>query len=289
MGEEYSQVKKVLVAMSGGVDSSTTAYILKEEGFEVVGATLRLWRSNDDKNRPGGCCSIDDIQDARRVCNFLGIKHYVMNYEEEFKNVVVDGFVNSYLCGKTPNPCIVCNDKIKFSKLLDKTKGLGFDFLATGHYGIIEKSAHGFLLKKGLDPAKDQSYVLFGIRRAILPHLFFPIGGYRKEQIRDVARRANLGVAEKPDSVEICFVPDNDHFNFIRRRRPEGTLIRRERSWPSTKGSRSSPSANARGSASVPPAAATCWRSFPKPATWWWATARNCFLQACGRRRSTGS
>jgi tRNA-uridine 2-sulfurtransferase len=207
-------VKKVLVAMSGGVDSSTTAYILKEEGFEVVGATLRLWRDNDDKQRPGGCCSIDDIQDARRVCNFLGIKHYVLNYEEEFKNTVVDDFVSSYLCGKTPNPCIVCNDKIKFSKLLEKTTGLGFDFLATGHYGIIEKGADGFLLKKGRDPAKDQSYVLYRLGQKELSRLMLPLGVYTKKEIRKMAIKAKLPAAEKPESQEICFV-DKDYGSFI--------------------------------------------------------------------------
>jgi tRNA-specific 2-thiouridylase len=210
----FNMKKKILVAMSGGVDSSTAAFILKEEGFEVIGATLKLWRSNDDKRRPGGCCSSDDIQDARRVCNHLGIKHYVLNFEEEFKDIVVDDFVSSYLSGKTPNPCIVCNEKIKFNKLLKKTQTLGFDLLATGHYAIIEKSADGYLLKKGLDAAKDQSYVLYRLGQNELSRLIFPLGVYTKKEIRKMAIKAGLPAADKPESQEICFV-EKDYGSFI--------------------------------------------------------------------------
>jgi tRNA-uridine 2-sulfurtransferase len=214
--------KKVLVAMSGGVDSSTAAFILKEEGFEVVGATLRLWRSDDDKQRPGGCCSLADIHDARRVCNYLGIKHYVLNFEEEFKKIVVDDFVSSYLCGKTPNPCIVCNEKIKFSTLLKKTEALGFDLLATGHYARIEKSKNDYLLKKGLDPAKDQSYVLYRLGQKELSSLIFPLGVYTKKEIRKMAIKAGLPAAEKPESQEICFV-EKDYGSFINSYVPAAT------------------------------------------------------------------
>jgi len=207
--------KKVLVAMSGGVDSSTAAFLLKEQGYDVVGATLRLWHVSDDKKRPGGCCSIDDIADARRVCHFLGIKHYVLNYEKEFKETVVEDFVKEYLSGRTPNPCIVCNEKIKFNMLLNKMKGLGFDLLATGHYARIEEADGTFALRKGLDTAKDQSYVLYRLGQNELASLIFPLGVYTKKEIRKMAIEHKLPAAEKPESQEICFV-DKSYGDFLK-------------------------------------------------------------------------
>ena len=207
--------KKVLVAMSGGVDSSTAAFLLKQRGFEVVGATLKLWHPAEDKRRPGGCCSIDDISDARRVCHFIGIKHYVLNYEKAFKETVVKDFVEEYLAGRTPNPCIVCNEKIKFNMLLAKMRAVGFDCLATGHYARIGRAGGKFILKKGVDAAKDQSYVLYRLGQAELSSLLFPLGDYTKKEIRAIAIENKLPSAEKPESQEICFV-DKDYGDFIR-------------------------------------------------------------------------
>lgn len=207
---------KVLVAMSGGVDSSVAALLLKAQGYEVVGVTLRLWHSGDDRRRAGGCCAIGDISDARRVCNHLGIKHYVLNMEKEFHEFVVKNFVSEYLRGRTPNPCVVCNEKIKFDILLKKMRSLDFDFLATGHYARIKESKGEFLLKKGKDPLKDQSYFLYCLTQKELKNLLFPVGDYTKVQIRAIARKHNLPVAHKPDSQEICFV-DKDYASFLRK------------------------------------------------------------------------
>jgi tRNA-specific 2-thiouridylase len=200
--------------MSGGVDSSAAAFLLREEGHEVVGLTLRLWHCDDDKGRPGGCCSLAEIYDARRVCDFLGIRHYVLNMEEEFKDAVVEDFVSEYLAGRTPNPCIVCNEKIKFGLLLDKARGMGFEYLATGHYARVEKQQDRFLLKKGADRGKDQSYVLYRLKQKELEYLLFPLGGYTKKEIRKIALDTKLPVAEKPESQEICFV-DKDYGSFL--------------------------------------------------------------------------
>jgi len=211
---------KVAVAMSGGVDSSAAAFLLKEQGHEVIGITLRLWHHNDERTRSGGCCSIDDIADARRVCDHLGIRHYVLDLEKEFCTSVVDDFVGEYLRGRTPNPCIVCNEKIKFGLLLQKTLALGFDRMATGHYVCIE-SGYGssgneaMLLKKGKDSGKDQSYVLYRLTQKELAHLVFPLGDYSKSGIRAVAERNKLPVAHKPESQEICFI-DKDYASFLR-------------------------------------------------------------------------
>ena len=211
---------KILVAMSGGVDSSTAAFLLKEQGHEVVGATLRLWHSADDKYRPGGCCSLDDIYDARRVCDFLGIKHYVLNRETEFRRDVVDAFVSEYLSGATPNPCIVCNEKIKFRMMLSDALALGFDTLATGHYARIERKDDCYQLVVGKDPAKDQSYVLYRLGQSELSHLLFPLGNYTKKEIRAMALQAQLPAAQKPESQEICFV-ETDYAAFLKSYLPD--------------------------------------------------------------------
>ncbi len=218
-------MKKVLVAMSGGVDSSVAAYLLKSQGYEVVGVTMRLWHGNDDKYLPGGCCSLQDVTDARRVCDSLGIKHYVLNMEEEFKTCVVDPFAKEYLQGRTPNPCITCNATMKFDLLLKKAKGMGFELMATGHYARIEQEDGQYFLKRGIDPGKDQSYVLYCLTQKELAHVLLPLGGMNKTEIRAIAEREKLPVAHKPDSQEICFVED-DYATFLRMHYPDAEQIR---------------------------------------------------------------
>ena len=207
---------KIAVALSGGVDSSVAAYLLKDQGHEVVGITLRLWHFNDDKHRPGGCCSLEDISDAKRVCDYIGIPHYVLNLEKEFKETVVENFIQEYLRGRTPNPCIVCNEVIKFGMLLERVKAMGFEHLSTGHYVRVERDAEGRCrLKKAGDDAKDQSYVLYRLTQKELSRLVFPLGGYTKKEIRAIAEKQCLPVAHKPESQEICFI-DTDYAGFLR-------------------------------------------------------------------------
>lgn len=215
---------RVVLAMSGGVDSSVAALLLKEQGYEVVGLFMRtgVHASEDDTRASNkkGCCSAVDAGDARRVADRLDLPFYALDFEKDFERII-DYFADEYLAGRTPNPCVVCNNWLKFGKLWSYGKQLGADFVATGHYAQLVAGADGPELHRAADPDKDQSYVLAGLRRGLLPHLLFPIGGLRKDEVRDIARKANLGVAEKPDSVEICFVPDNDHGALIRRRRPD--------------------------------------------------------------------
>lgn len=202
---------KIVIAMSGGVDSSTAAALLKESGFDVIGITMKLWSESSR------CCGIGDIDDARRVAQQLGIPFYVMNYESEFKKQVIDYFTDEYLKGRTPNPCILCNQELKFSFLLKKAKTLGIDTLATGHYARIDfdQTRNRYLLKKGSDDAKDQSYALFAMNQYQLAHVLFPLGNRTKPEIRKLAKQFGLAVSEKPDSQEICFIPDNDYARFI--------------------------------------------------------------------------
>jgi tRNA-specific 2-thiouridylase len=214
---------RVVLAMSGGVDSSVAAYLLKEQGYEVIGLFMRTGvhgPEDDTPSRKKGCCSARDAGDARRVADRLDIPFYALDFEREFGRIM-DYFADEYVAGRTPNPCVVCNNWLKFGRLWAYGKQLEADHVATGHYARVRHEGGRHELLRAADPAKDQSYVLFGIRREVLPHLLFPIGGYRKEEVREIARRAGLGVSEKPDSVEICFVPDNDHASFVRRRRPE--------------------------------------------------------------------
>jgi tRNA-specific 2-thiouridylase len=216
---------RVVLAMSGGVDSSVAAYLLRKQGYEVIGLFMRTGVHASEDETPAhkkGCCSALDAGDARRVADQLDIPFYALDFERDFARIM-DYFADEYLAGRTPNPCVVCNNWLKFGKLWAYGKQLQADFVATGHYARIETGPAGPELHRGADPGKDQSYVLFGLRRSLLAHIRFPIGGYRKEQVRDLARSAGLPVCDKPDSVEICFVPNGDHGDFIRRRRPEMT------------------------------------------------------------------
>jgi len=215
---------RVVLAMSGGVDSSVAAYLLKEQGYKVIGLFMRSGvHGTDDDTTPAhkkGCCSAVDAGDARRVADRLNIPFYALDFEHDFERII-DYFADEYLAGRTPNPCVVCNNWLKFGKLWAYGKQLDADYIATGHYARIMIRDGRPELHRAIDPDKDQSYVLHGIRRSILPHLLFPIGALRKEEVRRIAREASLGVHDKPDSVEICFVPDGDHGALIRRRRPE--------------------------------------------------------------------
>ncbi len=218
---------RVVVAMSGGVDSSVVAGLLAEAGHEVIGVTMKLYDHTraapegadaEVDEAPGGgtCCSLDDVADARRVAEHLGIPFYVGNYEQAFHKAVVDDFVTSYLAGRTPNPCVRCNDVVKFRSLLARARALGADYLATGHYARTEVAPDGRVaLFEGVDPGKDQSYFLAGISAAALERVVFPLGGLVKADVRAHAERLGLPVASKPDSQEICFIPNGDYARFI--------------------------------------------------------------------------
>lgn len=223
--------KRVVLAMSGGVDSSVAALLLKQQGYEVIGLFMRTGVHAHDDDTPAhkkGCCSAIDAGDARRVADRLDIPFYALDFEEDFGRII-DYFADEYLAGRTPNPCVVCNNWLKFGKLWAYGKQLEADFIATGHYAQVHRVDGRAELHRAADPDKDQSYVLFGLKPTVLDHVLMPIGGYRKEEIRALAREARLPVADKPDSVEICFVPDQDHGRLIRERRPErvqpGTFV----------------------------------------------------------------
>ena len=210
--------KTVVVAMSGGVDSSVAAALLLDAGYRVIGVTMRLWDGEDGPAISRTCCSLDSIEDARRVCQALDIPFYPLNMTMEFRRHVIDYFCQEYQVGRTPNPCLACNRFVKFSILLGRARALGADYLATGHYARIQLSDGRHQLLRALDPAKDQSYVLYTLGQEELAHLLFPIGVYRKDEVRSLARKWGLAVAQKPDSQDVCFITQGDYQCFLESR-----------------------------------------------------------------------
>ena len=216
----------VLVAMSGGVDSSVAAALLVEQGHRVIGATMKTFCYTDANSSGKTCCGLDGIMDARRVAESLGMPHYVFDMEESFGRAVIDDFVNEYASGRTPNPCVRCNSNTKIPDLLRRARKLGCDAIATGHYARTVVTSHAnhtvtpddVRILRGLDAGKDQTYFLWGVPREVLPYLRFPVGGLTKRQVRERARRLGLATAEKPESQEICFVPGGDYTEFLGRR-----------------------------------------------------------------------
>ena len=214
---------RVVLAMSGGVDSSVAALLLHRQGYDVVGLFMRTGAHGRDDGRADhkkGCCSAIDAGDARRVADRLDMPFYALDFEKDFDRII-DYFADEYLAGRTPNPCVVCNSWLKFGQLWNYGRQLEADYIATGHYARVVRNGDDHELHRAADPDKDQSYVLYGLARSLLPRLLFPIGDMRKEEVRSLARSAGLAVADKPDSVEICFVPDGDHAALIRERRPQ--------------------------------------------------------------------
>jgi tRNA-specific 2-thiouridylase len=212
---------RIVVAMSGGVDSSVAAALLAEQGHDVIGLSMQLYDHRGAEQAWGSCCTIDDLHDARRVAAAIGFPHYIVNFEQQFRDTVISNFVQEYASGRTPLPCAHCNSDLKFATLLDRARGLGAEHVATGHYARVEAAADGrWLLKRSADPEKDQSYFLFSLTQQQLARAVFPVGALAKSDVRSQARRLGLTVADKPDSQEICFIPDGDYASFVGRKAP---------------------------------------------------------------------
>lgn len=219
--------KKVVVGMSGGVDSSVAAYLLKEQGYDVIGVTMQIWQDEEPSvmEENGGCCGLSAVEDARRVASQLGIPFYVMNFKKEFKKEVIDYFIEEYRQGRTPNPCIACNRYVKWEALLRRSLDIGADYIATGHYARIVRLENGrYTLKRSATLAKDQTYALYNLTQEQLMHTLMPAGEYTKDEVREIANKINLQVANKPDSQDICFVPEGDYAAFIENATGEKTL-----------------------------------------------------------------
>ncbi len=218
--------------MSGGVDSSVAAYLLKEAGYDVIGVTMQIWQDEDEERQQSraGCCGLSAVDDARRVATKLDIPYYVMNFKLEFKEKVIDYFIDEYLKGRTPNPCIACNRYVKWESLLSRSLGIGADYIATGHYARIEKLPGGrYSIRTSKTAAKDQTYALYNLTQEQLSKTLMPVGDYTKEEIREIANHISVRIAKKPDSQEICFVPDKDYAGFIeesiQRTMPQGNFV----------------------------------------------------------------
>jgi len=221
---------RIVVAMSGGVDSSVAAALLAEQGHDVIGLSMQLYDQRGGDQTWGSCCTLDDLHDARRVASVIGFPHYIVNFERQFRETVISNFVQEYASGRTPLPCAHCNSDLKFSTLLERARGLGAEHVATGHYARVEHDANGrWLLKRSADPEKDQSYFLFSLTQDQLARALFPVGTLAKSEVRSQARRLGLAIAEKPDSQEICFIPDGDYAAFIEQKEPAvvrgGTIV----------------------------------------------------------------
>lgn len=212
--------KKVVVGMSGGVDSSVAAYLLKEQGYDVIGATMQIWQDEENEavEENGGCCGQSAVDDARRVAQMLDIPYYVMNFKDEFRHKVMDYFVEEYLVGRTPNPCIACNRYVKWESMLRRSMEIGADYIATGHYARIMQTPEGrYAIRNSVTAKKDQTYALYNLTQEQLAHTLMPVGEYTKDEIRKIAQDVGLPVAHKPDSQEICFIPDHDYAAYIER------------------------------------------------------------------------
>lgn len=227
--------KTVVVGMSGGVDSSVAAHLLKEKGYHVIGVTMQIWQDEEQVTveENGGCCGLSAVDDARRVAADLDIPYYVMNFKDEFKESVIDYFVDEYVHGRTPNPCIACNRYVKWESLLQRSMTIGADYIATGHYARIEQLPNGrYSLRRSKTAAKDQTYALYNLTQEQLSKTLMPVGEYTKDEVRQIAEDINLKVANKPDSQDICFVPDGDYASFIESEAgikiPKGNFVTRD-------------------------------------------------------------
>jgi tRNA-specific 2-thiouridylase len=221
---------RIVVAMSGGVDSSVAAALLAEQGHEVIGVSMQLYDQSEGQASFGSCCSLDDLHDARRVAAAIRIPHYIMNFERQFGEQVISNFVQEYARGRTPLPCARCNSDLKFSTLAERVRGFDADAIATGHYARVERQEDGrYLLRRGIDASKDQAYFLFSLTQDQLRQAMFPVGDRPKHEVREYARRLGLPVADKPDSQEICFIPDHDYAAFVAEKAPgaarPGTIV----------------------------------------------------------------